>query len=85
MAASIFQVGEFVARFVNEQRQRPNEDGTQKEPGSGQEPRCRHDRTVAETDGDRRSGEAVRGENSLSAQVSKKFVGRHLQGESLVE
>jgi hypothetical protein len=85
MVASIFQAGEFVARFVNERRQRPDEDGTQQEPELGQEPRRRHDRTVAGTDSDRRSSEAVRGENGLSAQVCKKFVGRHLQAESLVE
>jgi hypothetical protein len=51
----------------------------------GQEPRRRHDCTVAETDGDRRSGDVVRGENGLGAQVSEKFVGRHLQGEFLVD
>jgi hypothetical protein len=60
---------EFVARFVNERRQRPDEDGTQQETGVGQEPRRRHDSTVAETDGDRRSGEAVSGENGLSTVI----------------
>jgi hypothetical protein len=45
----------------------------------------RHDRTGGEVDGDRRPGEAVSGEDGLSAQISKKFVSHSFPVETPID
>jgi hypothetical protein len=68
---------------MGERRERPEQDGTHQELGTGQEGCHRHSRTVGKVDGD--GALPVSGENGLSAQTIKKFVSVVFQVESPVD